>query len=139
MLPPTLRVARPTRDLQVSAALYAEGLGLERLGGFEDHAGFHGVMLGRPGWPYHLELTWHPEHPPPPAPSPDDLLVFYFPDPEAHAARCRAMARAGFEAVASLNPYWDAHGRSFQDPDGYRVVIARGDWGREEVPSKSAG
>ncbi|WP_371418616.1 hypothetical protein [Acidisoma sp. S159] len=29
----------------------------------------------------------------------------------------------GFPAVASFNPYWDQLGRTYEDPDGYRVVI----------------
>jgi hypothetical protein len=33
------------------------------------------------------------------------------------------MDAAGFEAVSSFNPYWNARGRSYQDPDGYRVVL----------------
>lgn len=39
------RVARPVTDLQKSAALYEHGLGLRRVGSFEGHAGFDGVML----------------------------------------------------------------------------------------------
>jgi hypothetical protein len=38
------------------------------------------------------------------------------------------MGTAGFEAVTSTNPYWDVHGRTFQDPDGYRVVLQQEGW-----------
>ena len=48
-MPPHLRIARPVIDLARSAKLYRDGLGLELLGSFEDHAGFDGVMLGVPG------------------------------------------------------------------------------------------
>ena len=27
-----------------------------------------------------------------------------------------------------FNPYWDRSGRTFEDPDGYRVVIQRASW-----------
>jgi YycE-like protein len=29
----------------------------------------------------------------------------------------------GFEPVASFNLYWDKVGKTFEDPDGYRVVL----------------
>ena len=40
----------------------------------------------------------------------------------------RRMAAAGFAPVLSYNPYWDQHGRTFEDPDGYRVVLQRAKW-----------
>ena len=52
-----LRIARPTDNLAALAAMYAEGLGLTRLGSFSDHDGFDGVMLGHPDQPWHLEFT----------------------------------------------------------------------------------
>ncbi|RYZ40982.1 MAG: VOC family protein [Myxococcaceae bacterium] len=125
-----LRVARPARDLDAVVRFYRDGLGFEVLGGFEDHAGFDGVMLGHPGGPYHLEFTVERGHEAPRAPSEDSLLVFYVPDPEAWAARVQRMEAAGFAAVPSRNPYWDAHGRTFEDPDGYRVVLQGAAWTR---------
>lgn len=123
-----LRVARPVTDLDASARRYAEGLGLEELGRFTGHAGFDGVMLGVPGWAWHLELTRCPGHPVAPAPTAEDLLVLYLPDPAAFSARCAAMEGAGFRRVPAFNPYWDAQGVSFADPDGYRVVLCRRAW-----------
>ena len=32
-------------------------------------------------------------------------------------------ARLGQDAVASTNPYWAEHGLTFEDPDGFRVVL----------------
>ena len=125
---PTLRVARPTDTLESTALLYERGLGLARLGGFSDHEGFSGVMLGSPGVPYHLEFTQKAGHPAGCAPTKDDLLVFYEPDAPTWRARCDAMVAAGFKRVEAFNPYWDDAGRTFQDPEGYRVVIQRGTW-----------
>lgn len=51
---PMLRIARPTDDINALLPFYRDGLGLSVLGHFEDHAGFDGVMLGRPGGPYQL-------------------------------------------------------------------------------------
>lgn len=38
------------------------------------------------------------------------------------------MEVAGFIAVRSYNSYWDAAGRTFEDADGYRVVLQNADW-----------
>lgn len=124
-----LRIARPVANLAYSTRLYMEGLGLVELGRFEDHAGFDGVMLGQPGAGHHLEFTHARHHPVAPAPTPEDLLVLYVPDATDFALRCQRLLDAGFAPVASFNPYWDQRGRSFQDPDGYRVVLQNAAWG----------
>lgn len=129
MTAPILRVARPSDDLDALLPFYREGLGLEVLYRFTDHDGFDGVMLGRPGWPYHLEFTRAAGHRAGRAPTQDNLLVFYLPDPAVWTAAVERMRAAGFEPVASFNPYWDRDGVTFEDPDGYRVVLQRAAWG----------
>ena len=124
----TLRIARPTDRLDDVVRFYTEGVGLEVLGSFEDHEGFDGVMLGHPGATYHLEFTRRRGHAAGRAPTEDNLLVFYLPDPDAWQAAVDRMQAAGFAAVPAFNPYWDRHGRTFEDPDGYRVVLVRGQW-----------
>src|SRR5581483_3423191 len=52
---PTLRVARPTDDIDALLPFYVDGLGFQVLTRFEDHQGFSGIVLGHPGQPYHLE------------------------------------------------------------------------------------
>jgi catechol 2,3-dioxygenase-like lactoylglutathione lyase family enzyme len=123
-----LRVARPTDHLEAIAAMYRDGLGLEALASFADHDGFDGVMLGPPGGSYHLEFTHHRGHRVGRAPTRDHLLVLYVPDEAEHTARCEQMLRAGFVPVPSYNPYWDRQGRTFEDLDGYRVVLQRAAW-----------
>ena len=123
-----LRIARPTGDLELVACMYREALGFEELGSFRDHDGFSGVMLGHAGHGYNLELTSERGAPPPPRPDPDHLLVFYLPDRAEWEATCSRMSDAGFASVASHNPYWDARGRTFEDPDGYRVVLQNAEW-----------
>lgn len=123
-----LRIARPARDLGRIAAMYCDGLGWHVLGGFEDHAGFDGVMVGPRDGHYHLEFTRHRHHAVAPTPTAEDLLVLYLPDAEAWSATCLAMVAAGFVEVASFNPYWDLRGRTFADPDGYRVVLQNAAW-----------
>ncbi|MCP4092917.1 MAG: VOC family protein [Planctomycetes bacterium] len=121
-----LRIARPVRNLEQSAVMYERGLDFKRLGAFEDHDGFDGVMLGAEDATYHLEFTYCHTHPVAPAPTSEDLLVFYVPEKAAWQARCRAMVNAGFIRVDSPNPYWSANGATFEDLDGYRVVLAAG-------------
>lgn len=125
---PHLRVARPVSALDRAVRMYRQGLSLAVLGSFEDHEGFDGVMLGQAGASFHFEFTCSRRHPVAPSPTPEDLLVFYVPEPAAWEARCRQMADAGFAEVAPFNPYWSRLGRSYEDADGYRVVIQQAAW-----------
>jgi catechol 2,3-dioxygenase-like lactoylglutathione lyase family enzyme len=124
----TLRVARPTDHLDAVVHFYTDGLGLARLGGFEDHDGFDGVMLGVPGAPYHLEFTRKRGHVAGRAPTEDNLLVFYLPDQHQWQEAVNRMVAAGYEPVPSFNPYWDRKGKTYEDPDGYRVVLQNACW-----------
>ncbi len=125
---PHLRIARPTDAIPPLLAFYRDGLGLRVLGSFEDHAGFDGVMLGAPGAPYHFEFTQQRGHRAGRAPTADNLVVFYYPDAREWEHAVARMRAAGFEAVPSWNPYWDQRGRTFEDPDGYRVVLQQSPW-----------
>jgi len=108
--------------------MYCRGLGLRVLGSFENHAGFDGVMLGFEGSSYHFEFTHCRSHPVAPTPTAEDLVVFYIPVAPEWQAACRSMLAAGFKQVASFNPYWDVQGRTFEDMDGYRIVLQHGEW-----------
>jgi len=123
-----LRVARPTDNLQIIADMYQNGLGLDVLSHFEDHEGFDGIMLGNPEMPYHFEFTHHRGHETGKAPTQDNLLVFYIPDKDEWEVQCRRMIDAGFKLMRSYNPYWDREGKTFEDLDGYRVVLQNSDW-----------
>jgi catechol 2,3-dioxygenase-like lactoylglutathione lyase family enzyme len=122
------RVARPTDHLAEVVRFYRDGLGFEELGHFEDHDGFDGVMLGHRGHSYHLEFTRKRDSPAGRAPSQDHLLVFYLPEDRVWADAITRMQTHGYEPVPSFNPYWDRHGRTFEDPDGYRVVLQNAAW-----------
>jgi hypothetical protein len=114
--------------------MYVRGLGLRELGRFRDHQGFDGAMLGFPGQSFHFEFTCCRAHPVRPSPTPEDLVVLYLPDRDAWAAACDGALAAGFAEVESFNPYWRQRGRTFQDRDGYRVVLERSSW----TPARSA-
>ncbi|WP_368484386.1 VOC family protein [Pseudooceanicola sp. HF7] len=62
------------------------------------------------------------------APTKDNLTVFYLPDTETWREGVTRMRAAGFEPVPSFNPYWDVNGRTFEDPDGYRIVLQNAAW-----------
>jgi catechol 2,3-dioxygenase-like lactoylglutathione lyase family enzyme len=117
-----VRVARPTDRLADVLRFYEKGLGLPRIGSFEGHAGYSGVLLGLPGEEYHLEFTSHEEGSPCPAPTRDNLLVLYITDGEALASLAGRLRALGHEPVDPENPYWDGD-LTFEDPDGWRVVL----------------
>jgi catechol 2,3-dioxygenase-like lactoylglutathione lyase family enzyme len=119
----TLRVGRPTDHFEEVVQFYTRGLGLTVLSSFEDHEGFDGIMLGVPGASYHFEFTRKHGHRAGRAPTEDNLLVFYLPDREKWQAAVDQMTSAGYLPVRSYNPYWDHYGRTYEDPDGYRVVL----------------
>ncbi len=123
-----LRVARPTDDLAAVVRFYRDGLGLDELCEFRDHDGFDGVMLGRKGAGYHLEFTHQAGHPVGRAPTDDNLLVFYLPDQAEWQQAIDRLVRHGYRPVPAFNPYWDRRGRTFADPDGYRVVLQNAAW-----------
>jgi catechol 2,3-dioxygenase-like lactoylglutathione lyase family enzyme len=125
---PILRIARPSDNLEEVVRFYCEGLGLRVLFRFENHDGFDGVMIGREGAPYHFEFTRAHGHVAGRAPTQDHLLVFYLPEATEWGAAVEQMVKAGFEPAPAFNPYWDREGRTFEDPDGYRIVLQRSAW-----------
>ena len=114
-----VRVARQTGRLEEVVAFYRDGLGLPEIGRFHDHDGYDGVFLDIPGTGAHLELTAGGPHGAP-TPHPESLLVLYVGDDAGVQA---VAARIGTEPVTPANPYWAAHGLTFEDPDGFRVVL----------------
>ncbi|KAG5927773.1 hypothetical protein E4U42_001820 [Claviceps africana] len=57
------------------------------------------------------------------APTQGNLLVFYLPQLGAYHTATSRMRYQGFDPVASFNPFWDRFGQTFEDADGYRVVL----------------
>jgi len=128
-----VRIARPTSDLDAVVRFYREGLGLEELYRFANHDGFDGVMLGHRGAPYHFEFTRAHGHDAGRAPTQDNLVVFYLPQRSAWESAVARMRECGFSPVDSFNPYWDRNGVTFEDCDGYRVVLQNDSWATGEV------
>ncbi|MGE6630687.1 VOC family protein [Bacillus sp. NPDC077027] len=118
-----LRIARPTVKMNEAVSFYEEGLGLKRIGSFDQHEGYDGVMFGLPHQHVHLEITKHEEEDTIPVPHPEQLLVFYIPDKQEFEMMKHRLISFGGQQVPSVNPYWNRGGVTFEDPDGYRIVL----------------
>ena len=123
-----LRIARPTNFLEVISNMYKNGLQLVELSRFKDQSGFDGVILGKENSSYHLEFTSHKNSTVENNPNEDNLLVFYIQDNLEWQNVCKNMLTAGFKNVKSFNPFWDNSGKTFEDPEGYRVVLQNRSW-----------
>ena len=123
-----LRIARPSDNLAAVLQFYRDGLGFELLFEFRDHEGFDGLMLGHKGAAYHLEFTRKAGHHAGTAPTEENLLVFYLPDGGQWSRAVGRLEALGQKPVKSFNPYWDKKGKTFADPDGYRVVLQNAAW-----------
>ena len=111
--------------------MYCHGLGLRVVGSFENHDGFDGVMLGLSGSSFHFEFTHCRSQLVVPTPTAEDLVVFYIPEASEWSSMCARMLVAGFKEVRSFNPYWDVRGRTYEDHDGYRIVLQNAAWNSE--------
>jgi catechol 2,3-dioxygenase-like lactoylglutathione lyase family enzyme len=125
-----LRVARASDDLDALVKFYRDGLGFEVVSSFTGHDGFDGVMLGHKGAAYHLEFTRKKGHKAGRAPTQENLLVFYLPDEAEWKRAVDRMVARGHKPVKSFNAYWDRKGKTFEDPDGYRVVLQNARWSK---------
>jgi catechol 2,3-dioxygenase-like lactoylglutathione lyase family enzyme len=115
-----LRIARHTDRLEEVVAFYRDGVGFRERGRFSGHDGYDGVFLDIPGTGTHLELTTGGQHSAP-DPHPESLLVLYFDNQTDLDTVAERIAKP--EAVAA-NPYWKAHARAFEDPDGFLLLLA---------------
>jgi catechol 2,3-dioxygenase-like lactoylglutathione lyase family enzyme len=123
-----LRIVRPSDDLAANVEFYRDGLGFEVLYEFKDHDGFDAVMMGQRDAAYHLAFVHKNGHKAGRAPSEDNLLVFYLPDADEWTRSVARLVELGHKPVKAFNPYWDKHGKTFEDPDGYRVVLQHASW-----------
>ncbi len=120
-----VRVARSTSDLEQIRRFYRDGLGLTEIDAFDARdGGYEGVVLGLPSSTYHLEFTYRPDsRAPAQAPGPDHQLVFYMQGPDERDRLAARMIDHGYEPVPAANPYWRTDGITFQDFEGWRVVL----------------
>lgn len=119
----TFRFARHTNNLEQLKSFYIDILGLELLGGFENHGGYDGVFIGKPNENWYLEFTKSDEivtfnfgE--------EDILVFY-PNTKLEFELIHDKLKTNkMEFIKAKNSYWNENGKMILDPDGYRVVIS---------------
>jgi catechol 2,3-dioxygenase-like lactoylglutathione lyase family enzyme len=128
-----IRIARHTARLDEVVRFYRDGLGLPELGRFAGHDGYDGVFLDVPGTGAHLELTAGGDEPLP-TPHPESLIVLYLGD---RAMVDTTLARLAVAPVAPSNPYWNDHGATVEDPDGFRVVLVWEAWEKRRAGGRS--
>ena len=119
----TFRYARHTNNLEQLKSLYIEVMGLELLGGFENHNGYDGVFIGKQEENWHLEFTQSDEianH----TFDDDDLLIFYPSSKLEFEWLQEKLKNHSIQFVKSKNPYWNENGIQFLDPDGFGIVIS---------------
>ena len=121
-----VRIARPTDKLKQVTEFYNVALAMPIIGSFSDHDGYDGFMLGIKGANIHLEFTQHINGSPCPATSLDNLLVLYYTTQEEYQAAVALIESHGHHPVAPENDYWIDKGLTYEDPDGWRVVLFNG-------------
>ncbi|WP_345094537.1 VOC family protein [Flavobacterium chungnamense] len=119
----TFRYARHTNNLEQLKSFYIDVLGLELLGGFENHNGYDGVFIGKQEENWHLEFTQSDEVPNHTFDD-DDLLVFYPNSKLEFDLLKEKLEHHSVQFVISKNPYWSENGIQFLDPDGFGIVIS---------------
>ena len=119
----TFRFARHTNNLEQLKSFYIDILGLELLGGFENHNGYDGVFIGKSNENWHLEFTKSDE-----IVSfnfgDEDILVFYPKNKLEFELIHDRIKSHSIKFINSKNPYWNENGKMLLDPEGYRVVIS---------------
>jgi catechol 2,3-dioxygenase-like lactoylglutathione lyase family enzyme len=118
-----LRVARHTNNLEKIEDFYVNILGFERLGGFQNHATYDGVFIGK------LDLDWHFEFTQSEAKADhtfdeDDVTVLYPKTILEYNNLVKSILENNISIITSKNPYWNENGKMFLDPDGFRIVIS---------------
>ncbi len=126
---PVLRIVRHCADPVALAVQYRTGLGMDTQGGFEDRDDYAAVFLGWKGAGWHLAFVRAPA-PRVARPEAEEALALYEPDDAQWQRRISDLEVAGFVRVTSPNPYWNDHGASFSDREGFRVIVAKLAWPR---------
>ena len=120
------RIARHTNKLKEVIHFYGEALGLKQIGSFQEHAGYDGVMFALQGTTCHLEFTSNANGGTCAPPGRDNLLVLYFDTNENFRAATERVEGFGHQPVEPENVYWASRGLTYEDPEGWRVVLYNG-------------
>jgi hypothetical protein len=119
----TFRYARHTTDLNKIERFYTEIVGLEKLGGFENHNNYDGLFLGYNNSNWHLEFTTSIEQPKSKFDE-DDILVFYV-NSEVEFKRVKnVINQKNINLEIPKNPYWAENGIMISDPDNFKIIFS---------------
>ena len=119
-----LRVARHTNDLENIKSFYVNILGLEILGGFENHNNYDGIFIGKPSENWHLEFTKSKEKINILC-NEEDYLVFYPENQLEYERIIKNIETNNIKFITSKNPYWNENGKIILDPDGFGIIISQ--------------
>jgi extradiol dioxygenase family protein len=120
----TFRYARHTTDLNRIERFYTEIVGLEKLGGFENHNNYDGLFLGHKNSDWHLEFTTSTEFPKSKFDE-DDILVFYVNSEIELANIKKRLCQKNTPLEVPKNRYWEENGIMISDPDSFKITIVR--------------
>lgn len=119
----TFRYARHTTDLKKIEKFYTEIVGLEKLGGFQNHENYDGLFLGLPNLNWHIEFTTSTEKPNSKF-GEDDILVFYVNSKIELAKIKETIQKNNINLEIPKNPYWEQKGIMISDPDGFKIIFS---------------
>lgn len=119
----TFRYARHTSDLKKIERFYTKLVGLEKLGGFENHNNYDGLFLGHKNSNWHLEFTSSHEKPEN-AFDEDDILVFYVDSEVEFKEIQKTLDKENIILEIPKNPYWAKNGIMISDPDNFKVIFS---------------
>lgn len=122
------RLARHTQSINDIKRFYVDILDFEEIGSFEGHRGYDGVMLGFKDHTWHMEFTQSNDSHLERKLDDDDLIVLYYNNERSYKETINKLEKSGVKSVKSKNPYWDENGKTFIDPEGWRVVICNRAW-----------
>jgi catechol 2,3-dioxygenase-like lactoylglutathione lyase family enzyme len=125
-----LGIVRQTNKLEEVVKFYRDGLGLAELHRLENQGRVDGVILGLPGAPCYLEFTDAHGHLVRRAASADNGFVVCLSNEGEWTEAVARMGKSGYNVVPASNPFCSQHELTFEDPDGYRVVLQHADWER---------
>ena len=119
-----IRIARHTIDLKNAVEFYINIIGLERIGGFENHNGYDGIFIGNKESNWHIEFTTSEENPIHIFDE-DDIIVFYPTSKEEYDEIINNLYSKKIKILKSKNPYWNENGILVKDFDNHNVIISK--------------
>ncbi|WP_306350649.1 VOC family protein [Flavobacterium sp. '19STA2R22 D10 B1'] len=119
----TFRYARHTTDLHKIEKFYTEIVGLQKIGGFENHKNYNGLFLGHKNSNWHLEFTTSTDKPNNKFDE-DDILVFYLNSTIELTEIEKRIKLRNINLEVPKNPYWADNGIMISDPDNFKVIFS---------------